>query len=787
MIAYNMAQKARTLIVYCFFFLALNSMLYAQKKDLFVINNDDITVIYNANSNQLSLKNRLGKVFSECQLTEEQENKVKNIDNHQIPGIGMCRSIEIATAKGVTKIISVFPAIPFVFIETKIANTTNTELKIDKFDVFSAKVLPDVAAEKLSVLGTGGLTKMNEQPNTRLRHKGAKPKEANASAPGGSYMFLSVAEPESRNGIVGGWISSDRGSGIMYYYQDGKSACIKAGIDYGRLIVPAKTVVSTEVLALGYFQDCRLGLESYADMVARYYQIHLPAKMEGYCTWYSRPNGGASDEQKILVLAKDAVKKLKPYGFDFVQIDDKWQLGQYSNGPRKVFTGHRTDGPYPHGMKAVAHAINDIGLVPGIWWMPFAGTLDDPFFADKQYLFAKNKDQTPYVTKWGGTAFDLTSPKTLAYIGDISSRIAKDWGYKYFKMDGLWMGTATKNQYGNNGYEGDDDLGRQEVVNPNITPIESYRLGLKTIRKSAGKDVFLLGCNIAQNMRSFGASFGLFDAMRIGPDNKPVWNSLTVGPWHGANRYFLNGKVWYNDPDPLYIRNEMPLEHAQSICSWVAVSGQLNVFSEWLPELQPERVHLLQRTLPSHNLVARPADFFEEYFPRIWVLDNPLSDQKLVGVFNWSEKEPLNLRYAVEKLGLISDKTYETYEYWTNTFTEIKDGTLKAEISGGSCRVFSIRERKDFPQLISTSRHITQGIVEVKQEKWDVKNKSLSLQTENVAGDDFEIRIVVPKNMKAREVVFNGKVIPFSMAGQLLKANGTSGTNGLFNWTISFI
>ena len=42
----------------------------------------------------------------------------------------------------------------------------------------------------------------------------------------------------------------------------------------------------------------------------------------------------------------------------------------------------------------------------------------------------------------------------------------------------------------------------------------------------------------------------------------------------------------------------MPLAHAQLICSWAAISGQLTVFSEWLPGLPEDRVDLLRRRRP---------------------------------------------------------------------------------------------------------------------------------------------------------------------------------------------
>lgn len=54
---------------------------------------------------------------------------------------------------------------------------------------------------------------------------------------------------------------------------------------------------------------------------------------------------------------------------------------------------------------------------------------------------------------------------------------------------------------------------------------------------TSGEEVFILGCNVSQNMRTLGASFGLVDAMRIGPDNGPSWEALKRGPWHGTNRY----------------------------------------------------------------------------------------------------------------------------------------------------------------------------------------------------------------------------------------------------------
>ena len=234
----------------------------------------------------------------------------------------------------------------------------------------------------------------------------------------------------------------------------------------------------------------------------------------GYCTFYSEKHGGASDEKHVVELAEFAAKNLKPYGFEFLQIDGDWQLGVGSNGPPKNFL-QTNPKLFPHGMKAAADAIRRLGLTPGIWFMPFAGTYNDPCFAGHADWFVKRGDGKPYDVFWTGTCFDMTDPGVQEHVAAMARRMAADWGYTYFKMDGMHGGTGTKQTYPNMGYT-EDGFGDAVFHNPDKTNIEAYRDGIKLIRRAAGKGVFLLGCCIQQNMRSDSGAFGLLDAMRIG-------------------------------------------------------------------------------------------------------------------------------------------------------------------------------------------------------------------------------------------------------------------------------
>ena len=51
---------------------------------------------------------------------------------------------------------------------------------------------------------------------------------------------------------------------------------------------------------------------------------------------------------------------------------------------------------------------------------------------------------------------------------------------------------------------------------------------------------------------------------------------IITGPIRGNRLYFLHGRVWWNDPDPSYVRPAVKLNHAQLLASWVAVSGMFN-------------------------------------------------------------------------------------------------------------------------------------------------------------------------------------------------------------------
>ena len=683
---------------------------------------------------------------------------------------GEGQGIEIICPNGNRDRIALCPSLPFVLFSGSLHNGSTEPKTHNKVRTVSVEVNTGATLSDVRTLGTGGLLPPDKNP--------------------GSYAFLSIADPASRSGLVGGWVTHDRGSGVVFSPVKDGAVRMQAQIDYGRLRIKPGADAVTETFVLGWFDDARIGLESYADAVAKVYSVSLPRQKAGFCTWYMEKFAGACDEVHLPEVSAVAAKELKPFGFEFIQIDDQWQEGVAGNGPKKNFTTHAPNGPYPNGMKKAADNISKLGLVPGIWFMPFAGNFKDPCFKDHQDWFAKNPEGKPYETAWGGTCLDMTNPATQEYVRSIVHRISHDWGYRLFKMDGYSTGSAVRPAYVNDGYV-EDGIGDAEFHNPDKTNIEALRDGTRLVRKAAGPGVFLLGCCVSQNMRSFGGSFGLLDAMRVGPDT-----GGNIGSPHGSRLWFLNGRVWWNDPDCVFVRKGISLDRARLNAAWTAISGQLFYTSDWMPETPPERLEIIKRCIPAHGLAARPVDVFESQVAKVWLLTDTrqAARRDVVALYNWSNKTD-DISIKAERIGLPPANEYVAFDFWADQFISPFRDTITASLPGNSCRILAVRPVSDVPQLLSTSRHVTQGIVDVTDEKWDGAKSALSGTSKVVENDRYELRVILPvaaKSWRATAVKVSaedetaGVKATFQQDGPKLRVALTSSASRNVKWTVTF-
>lgn len=118
----------------------------------------------------------------------------------------------------------------------------------------------------------------------------------------------------------------------------------------------------------------------------------------------------------------------------------------------------------------------------------------------------------------------------------------------------------------------------------------------------------------------------------------------------------------------------------------------------------------------------------------------------MFGIFNWSETEPLKVDRPFEKCDLDPLKKYAAFDFWANRFVGEIGEKLEADLKKTECRILGMREVVDYPVVLSTSRHIAQGLGDIKSEEYDPNKKVLSGESEIVARDNYELRIWLPKN-----------------------------------------
>ncbi|MHC4745050.1 MAG: glycoside hydrolase family 36 protein [Planctomycetota bacterium] len=685
-------------------------------------------------------------------------------------GLGVGKAIQVKYSSGYIYSLALYEGVPFVCVKVRMHNSNNDTLVINKITPVRAAVNAGKTTKELRILGCDGLT-------------GADKKRT-------SYMFLAMADPDTRTGVVAGWLTHGRGSGIVLSEPKESSVQIEGRSEYGKLLIEPGKSTEGETFAVGYFDDALLGLEEYADAIAKTYKIKLPEIPSGYCTWYSKPHGGASDEKSMGELADFCGKELRKFGFEVLQIDDRWQLS------RRDYTNYNPKGPYPSGMKPTAEKITGAGLTAGIWFTPFGWDYKRPVFKDHQDWFVHKEDGAIYSVHWGGDCLDMTHPEARAFLDPVIRRITREWGYKYIKIDGLWAGMAVKILYPNPDYR-DDNLGDAVFHNPAKTNVEAYRDGLKLVREASGDDVYILGCNIAQNMRTLGGSIGLVDAMRVGSDIGARWGGILKGASMGTRLYFLHNRVWHNDPDCLMLRDPLTLDQARAWGSWIAISGQLNIASEWLPGLPADKLDVVKRSMPNHGLCGRPLDLFENDLAQVWHLRSGAGGQRkdIIGFFNWNNKISDSVSVKLARLDLPGrgKRHCVGFDYWANKFVPPFSGMMKVELRPSSCKVIAIRRLLERPVLIGTSRHITQGIVDLIEEKWNGGARIISGKSKVVGEDPYEIRIYAPTKewqavrVKVSEGDHGAKVTAsIQQEDQKIRVTIKSPENREVSWEVAF-
>ncbi|MDR0600165.1 MAG: alpha-galactosidase [Treponema sp.] len=230
------------------------------------------------------------------------------------------------------------------------------------------------------------------------------------------------------------------------------------------------------------------------------------------------------------------------------QIDDGWE--------KAVGDWEVDESRFPRGLKPIAERIEGAGLIPGIWLAPFLVTRRCRIFREKPKWVLREKDAFPATAGWNphwdGTFYclDLSREDVLDYLRSLMDKVIDQWGFRYIKLDFLYTGFF----YG--AFAGGG------------APADHYERAISLLtgrtKNAAGRPLAYLGCGLP-----LGPSYRYFPLSRIGTDTRETWDwpmarfldhlgrpSAALSLLDTIGRSFMNGTVFINDPDVVFLRSQ---------------------------------------------------------------------------------------------------------------------------------------------------------------------------------------------------------------------------------------
>ena len=182
-------------------------------------------------------------------------------------------------------------------------------------------------------------------------------------------------------------------------------------------------------------------------------------------------------------------------------------------------------------------------------------------------------------------------------------------------------------------------------------------------------------------------------------------------------------------------------------CPWLAIEDQ--------PDILPaERVELLRRICPPGPI--RALDLFDSRSPKLCnlAIATEFDRWNVLGVFNRSPRcESRTIQLS--KLGIApgGGRRFAVYDFWRKQLLAVTHDAFDVHLQPRSCRAVCIRRvREGEPTLISTSRHVTQGAIDLHDVRFDPDQLVMTGASDLVAYDPYELHIFLPEGPNSFEI-----------------------------------
>jgi alpha-galactosidase len=440
-------------------------------------------------------------------------------------------------------------------------------------------------------------------------------------------------------------------------------------------LAPGKHM-SSETLAFSVSQDYHAQLENYGEEVRILRHARIPAAAPwGWWSWTAYYFG--LSQGTGLSNAQWLSQNLKGLGFNFFHIDAGYA---YDDG--EYITPNAT--LFPDGLQNFGHQLCELGLTFGMWTAPFR-------VAQNAWVYQKHPEWLVHDARGKPIpigfiesshdalyVLDTTHPGAQAYLRQTYETLSREWGARYFKLDFM-----------------DDTAIEGYRYRPNVTGLESQRIGLEIIRDAVGDDVLL-----DKDGSPMLNTVGLTELGRTSTDTGHSFEGDKEDASGIAARYYMNNNFYITDPDAFTVAGQLitdqtwhqskkplTLDEAEVSITLAAIAGGMFEIGDDLPTLgtEPERVNLIRNRdvldMVRLRRAATPLDLMtysaEDGQPSIFLLPEDKRQSMLV-VFNWTEN-PRSHEFSLAELGIKSAGPF--------TASDILRVDRTAELSQGMLRI----------------------------------------------------------------------------------------------------
>lgn len=501
-----------------------------------------------------------------------------------------------------------------------------------------------------------------------------------------------------------------------------------------------------------YYRDT-LGIRYYAPIRKRSYWRTAPCLA---MTWYgirayeTRP---AQTRERLLPEMDWVRDHLLPYDRNLVfQLDD--------NYPEE-------DDAYLRGL---SDEIRARGMIPGVWFTPYT-VAPNELEPEHPSWFLHGPDGAALNT-FGGISFHNRTlnvgneEAVREWFGRWWEKVCNAWGFDFFKIDGQ-----------------PDVIGAYARAT-DAGGIEAYREGLRIGRGVVGEDRFINGC--------WGTpveGIGIMNGARTGPDTGD-WPHATdvVIRWN-----YLNNTAWWCDPDAAANLARATVERTRLNTQVRSLTGQQFLTDDQWTSVPAANAYVWQRAMPSLDI--RPANLYQiEDWQRYDVFDLKISKSygqwDVVGLSNYDATRA-ERRLDLSRLGLPAGD-YHVYDYWAQRYLGrlSVEGALAVALEPYEGKLYAIRPAEDGrPQLLSTSRHLSQGGLDLEALSRDRHGDGWvvgGVSTHIVAGDPYSLSLYAG-SYRVAEAHSSAGEPTVTYAGPVVRVTLPSTAEGRARWSVRFV